>query len=132
MPDEGVTALERIIADVRIVLQASLQLTEEQQKDLMRVRRLFYARVGSLARKRAQLLQQLPSGTALSAQEASRRLADINSISQQLRENGAAELRSHIQLGSAWRRGVCNILNFFHFHFNLGANVRFSSLTSFA
>ncbi len=40
-------------------LQATLQLTEEQQEAMMHLRRLFYGKLGALRRHRQQLLQQV-------------------------------------------------------------------------
>ncbi len=72
----------------------------------MYLRRLFYARIGSLARERKKLLQHLPYGVGESASQASSRLADVNSIAQQLHDNSAAEFKMYLQMTSAYRRGV--------------------------
>ena len=92
-------------------VQTALQLTEAQQVDLMHLRRLFYARLGALARERKQLLQQLPvTGASTSAPEASSRLADVRTIAQQLQDNSCLEFRMYLQLTSASRRGVSHSL----------------------
>ncbi len=88
------------------MLQTRLHLTEAQRTDLMHLRRLFYAKMGALKRERRQLLQQVPAGAAQSTLEASTRLADITAIAQQLHDNSAAEFRTYMQFGSAYRRGV--------------------------
>jgi len=72
----------------------------------MHLRRLFYAKMGALKRERKQLLQQVPAGAAQSTLEASTRLADITAIAQQLHDNSAAEFKTYMQFGSAYRRGV--------------------------
>ena len=92
---------------IATVLQAALQLTEAQQVDLIHLRRLFYGRVGALARERRQLLLKLPvSGASESAPEASSRLADVRTVAQQLQDNSCTEFRMYLQLTSAYRRGV--------------------------
>ncbi len=92
------------------MLQTRLHLTEAQRTDLMHLRRLFYAKMGALKRERRQLLQQVPAGAAQSTLEASTRLADITAIAQQLHDNSAAEFRTYMQFGSAYRRGVSHCL----------------------
>ena len=92
------------------MLQTRLHLTEGQRTDLMHLRRLFYAKMGALKRERKQLLQQVPAGAAESTLEASTRLADITAIAQQLHDNSAAEFRTYMQFGSAYRRGVSHCL----------------------
>jgi len=88
------------------MLQTRLHLTEAQRTDLMHLRRLFYAKMGALKRERKQLLQQVPTGAAQSTVEASTRLAEITAIAQQLHDNSAAEFKTYMQFGSAYRRGV--------------------------
>ena len=92
------------------MLQTRLHLTEAQRTDLMHLRRLFYAKMGALKRERKQLLRQVPAGAAESTLEASTRLADITAIAQQLHDNSAAEFRTYMQFGSAYRRGVSHCL----------------------
>lgn len=73
----------------------------------MHLRRIFYGRVGALARERRQLLLKLPvSGAIESAPEASSRLADVRTVAQQLQDNSCTEFRMYLQLTSAYRRGV--------------------------
>jgi len=51
-------------------LQAILRFTDSQQQDMLHLRRLFYGKLGQLARERASILQQVdaaePSGQPLS------------------------------------------------------------------
>ncbi|KAL0055425.1 hypothetical protein WJX82_000314 [Trebouxia sp. C0006] len=90
--------------------ETRLHLTEAQRTDLMHLRRLFYAKMGALKRERKQLLQQVPAGAAESTLEASTRLADITAIAQQLHDNSAAEFRTYMQFGSAYRRGILTLM----------------------
>ena len=96
-------------------MQAALKLTEGQQVDLMLLRRLFYAKLGSLRRERKELLQQVPTGAAETAPEASDRLAAIMTAAQQLHDNSAAEFRTYMQLTAAYRRGVLQSLCMFSY-----------------
>ena len=41
-------------------LQEALKYTESQQQDILHLRRLFYSKLGQLARQRAALLQKVP------------------------------------------------------------------------
>ncbi|DBA95755.1 TPA: hypothetical protein ACH3X1_001309 [Trebouxia sp. C0004] len=86
-----------------------LHLTEAQKIDLMHLRRLFYAKMGALKRERKQLLQHVPAGAAQSTLDASTRLADITAIAQQLHDNSAAEFKTYMQFGSAYRRGILTL-----------------------
>lgn len=83
-----------------------MELTEEQQVDLMLLRRLFYGKLGALRRERKVLLQQVPTETSETAPDASERLATITSAAQQLHDNSAAEFKMFMQLTAAYRRGV--------------------------
>ena len=47
--------------DVCICLQVALKFTEAQEQDLMHLRRLFYGKLGQLARERAALLKKMPA-----------------------------------------------------------------------
>ena len=89
-----------------VFLQAALDLTEEQQADLMLLRRLFYGKLGALRRERKALLQQVPTGATENAPDFSDRLASIMTAAQQLHDNSAAEFKAFMQLTAAYRRGV--------------------------
>lgn len=95
------------------MMQAALKLSEEQQVDLMLLRRLFYAKLGALRRERKALLQQVPTGAAETAPEASARLAAVMTAAQELHDNSAAEFRTYMQLTAAYRRGVLKSLCIF-------------------
>ena len=41
-------------------MQEALKYTESQQQDILHLRRLFYSKLGQLARQRAALLQKVP------------------------------------------------------------------------
>ena len=76
----------------------------------MQLRALFYARLGALSRERKELLRQAPAGATQTAAQASTRLADINTLAQQLHDNSAAEFKTYMQHTSAYRRGVRLVL----------------------
>ena len=42
-------------------MQVALQYTEAQEQDLLHLRRLFYGKLGQLARERAALLSKMPA-----------------------------------------------------------------------
>ena len=89
-----------------MILQGSLQLTEAQHKDVLHLRRLFYAKLGALARERTALTEKVPVGVVQSALHASSRLNQVVDIADQLQESSKQELRTHMQFKSAFSRGV--------------------------
>ena len=80
-------------------VQVAMKLTEAQEQDLLHLRRLFYGKLGQLARERAALLQQMPSpaqpNEAVSFHRGFRNVADqlaqTKEVSDQLCANHAAE-----------------------------------------
>ena len=121
-------ARPRLCATVSIVrlcvLQAALSLTEEQQVDLMLLRRLFYGKLGALRRERKTLLQQVPTGATETASDASSRLATIMTAAQQLHDNSAAEFKAFMQLTVAYRRGVLTHFILANFSFGCSTALR--------
>lgn len=89
-------------------LQAALQLTQAQQRDVLYLRRLFYSKLGALARDRQDLLRQIPTGAAETAASTSSQLGQTAEMAQALQANSAAELRAYMQFLSAFGRGVRN------------------------
>ncbi|KAL0018369.1 hypothetical protein WJX77_003606 [Trebouxia sp. C0004] len=87
-------------------LLAALKLTEAQQVDVMYLRQLFYARLGSLSRERKELVCQAPLGAIQATPQASTRLAAIGTLAQQLQDNSATEIKIYKQQLSAYRRGI--------------------------
>ena len=93
-------------SDCRMVLQAAMQYTEAQQQDLMLLRRLFYGKLGVLARERKECLRRVPLGAAMTDHEVNSRLAEVVATAQELRDITAAEFQTKLQFTSAYRRGV--------------------------
>ena len=89
-----------------LVLQAAMQYTEAQQQDLMLLRRLFYGKLGVLARERKECLRRVPLGAAMTDHEVNSRLAEVVATAQELRDITAAEFQTKLQFTSAYRRGV--------------------------
>ncbi len=63
-----------------MILQAALKLTEAQQVDVMYLRQLFYARLGSLSRERKEALRQAPVGAIQATLNASTRVAAVGTL----------------------------------------------------
>ena len=89
-----------------ITLQVSLDLTESQQRDVVHLRRLFYGKLGALARQRQQLLRQVPKEAAETAASTSNQLGEVAESAEALQRNSQAELRTYMQFLSAFGRGV--------------------------
>ena len=90
-------------------LQAAMQYTEAQQQDIMLLRRLFYGKLGVLARQRKQCLQRVPLEAAMTDNEVNSRLAEVVTTAQELRDITAAEFQTKLQFTSAYRRGVSSL-----------------------
>lgn len=83
-------------------LQATKNLTDDQVRDLLHLRRLFYGRMGQLMRERKWLLSQVsdigdssPTG-----------VPSLDQLAQQLKLNGALEYNAYTQFASTFFRGV--------------------------
>ncbi len=83
-----------------------MQFTEAQQQDVMLLRRLFYGKLGVLARQRRDCLRRMPFGAAATEHEVSNRLSEVVNIAQELVDITAAERQTRLQFTSAYRRGV--------------------------
>lgn len=88
--------------------------TQDQTKDLMHLRQLFYSKVGQLCRERKALLCQMADdqdvGANIGLDDVSVRLSEVSDLAEQLRANGADEYRTYMQFSSAFSRGVCCFL----------------------
>ena len=86
----------------------------EQIKDLMRLRQLFYSKVGQLCRERKALLRRMADeqdvGANIGLDDVSVRLSEVSDLAEQLRANGADEYKTYMQFSSAFSRGVCQCL----------------------
>ena len=83
-----------------------MQYTEAQQQDLMLLRRLFYGKLGVLARERRESSRRVPLGAAMTDHEVNSRLAEVVATAQELRDITTAEFQTKLQFTSAYRRGV--------------------------
>ena len=86
-------------------LQEAMQLTEAQLQDALYVRQLFCHRMGQLARQRKMLIDKM-SQIQVDMCHVSDKLTEMTKWSEQLKEVGASEYRSYMQLVSAFIRGV--------------------------
>ena len=91
-------------------LQAVVAYSEDQIKDLMQLRQLFYSKVGQLCRERKALLRRMANeqevGANIGLDDVSVRLSEVSDLADQLRANGADEYRTYMQFSSAFSRGV--------------------------
>lgn len=89
-------------------VQAVLQHTASQKADLLFLRRLFFGKIGQLARQRRDILQCMsnlesePRGTG-------KRHDTLNELTMQLQENGREDYRTHVQLTGAMHEGVSHL-----------------------
>ena len=83
-----------------------MQFSEAQQDDILLLRRLFYGKLGVLARERKDCLKRMPYGAATTAHEVDGRMAEVCSIAQELHDITAVERQTRLQFTSAYRRGV--------------------------
>jgi len=88
-------------------LQAILRFTDSQQQDMLHLRRLFYGKLGQLARERASILQQVdaaePSGQPsqpmpfnLGFRHTADKLTETKKLADQLCANRAEESRTYM------------------------------------
>ncbi|KAL0038491.1 hypothetical protein WJX77_008373 [Trebouxia sp. C0004] len=85
---------------------AAMQFTEAQQQDVLLLRRLFYGKLGVLARQRRDCLRRMPHAAAATEYEVSNRLSEVVDVAQELVDITAAERQTRLQFTSAYRRGV--------------------------
>ena len=86
-------------------MQESMQYTERQVQDIMYLRRLFYHKLGQLARERQALLHNMMHNR-MDMGHVSDKLTETDRWSIELRENGAEEYRAYLQFLSVYMRGV--------------------------
>lgn len=98
--------LQCVVCPSVLYTQAAMQFTQAQQQDLMLLRRLFYGKLGVLARERKQWLRRVPYGAAATAHDMNSRLADVVNVAQELHDITVAEFQTKLQFTSAYRRGV--------------------------
>ena len=84
--------------------------TPEQMKDLVRLRLLFYSKLGQLCRERKVLLRHMAAEqdvrVNIGLDDVSVRLSEVSDLAEQLRASGADEYRTYMQFSPAFSRGV--------------------------
>ncbi len=88
-----------------------MNYSEDQQQDMLHLRRLFYGKLGQLSRVRAAIMAHMPAdvqSTPVSptVDSTSNQLADTSSWAEQLCANHAEEGRAHVYCGVGLHRGV--------------------------
>lgn len=83
-----------------------MQYTDQQVQDLLDLRRLYGFRRGQLARERKTLLNNLTSCKMDGTSHVCDKLNETAKWSDLLKENGAEEHRSYMQIHTASCRGV--------------------------
>lgn len=86
-------------------VQAVLQYTSSQKADLLFLRRLFFGKVGQLARQRKDILQRMSNIEAEQMRDGERH-EKLNELSAELRENGREDYRTHVQFTAVMHEGV--------------------------
>lgn len=95
---------------ISLCLQEALKYTESQQQDLLHLRRLFYSKLGHLARRRAALLQKVPgAGSGLvhykavtfnhGYQHVADKLVETTEVTEQLCANRYEESQVYMYCG---------------------------------
>lgn len=111
-------------------LQDVISYTQEQVKDLMFMRELFYSKVGQLCRERKVLLSDMANenaGGENGLTEHCVRLSEIRNLAEQLCANGADQYKISMQLSCAFFQGVWSDLYFLHFRVHVACQPLFKS-----
>ena len=87
-----------------------MQYSEAQIQDLLHLRQLFVHRVGQLARERKTLLENM-AHCKMAFNHVCDKVSEMTKWSELLRENGAEEHRSYMQILTASGRGVSLLLH---------------------
>lgn len=106
--------------DATSAMQVALKYTEAQEQDLLHLRRLFYGKLGQLARERAALLSKMPAVCSVSDREGSvsfhlgyrhvtDQLALTKEVSDQLCANHAEESSVYMAHGFCLFRCVSHL-----------------------
>ena len=82
-----------------------LQYTDNQVRDLLRLRRFLYCKLGQLARQRRAVLNKM-TWTHVDSCHPSDKLSKLSEWATQLQENGSAEYRTYMIWSIAIFRGV--------------------------
>lgn len=109
-----------------LCLQEALKYTDSQQQDILHLRRLFYSKLGQLARQRAALLQKVPgAGSDLvhykpvtfnhGYQHVADKLVETTEVAEQLCANRTEESQVYMYCGFCLFRCV-SFLAYEHCH----------------
>ena len=100
-------------------MQVALKYTEAQEQDLLHLRRLFYGKLGQLARERAALLSKMPVVCSVTERESvsfhlgyhhvNDQLAQTKEVSDQLCANHAEESSVYMAHGFCLFRCVSHL-----------------------
>lgn len=93
-----------------LCMQEALKYTDSQQQDMLHLRRLFYSKLGQLARQRAALLQKVPgAGSELvhykpvtfnhGYQHVADKLMETTEVAEQLCANRTEESQVYMYCG---------------------------------
>ena len=88
-----------------VTLQVATDLTVHQTDDILWIRRLFYRKLGQLARHRKALLSQITQ-SQVDTCHASEKLTGLTDWGQCLRQNGLDEYCTWLQFALCLMRGV--------------------------
>ena len=95
-------------------VQAAMNYSENQQQDILHLRRLFYGKLGQLSRARAAIMDQMPAAVqpspvppfSLDMKSTTNKLADTQEWADQLCANRAEESRAYLFCTICLSRGV--------------------------
>ena len=95
-------------------MQATLQLTDAQQHDMMHLRRCLYSKVGQLSRERDAIMRSMPAGSQpihsqpfqLDFQNTTDKLAETKEWADALCANRTYESRAFVYAKLCLSRGV--------------------------
>ena len=110
------------VSAICVALQDAMQYTDQQVQDLLDLRRLYGFRRGQLARERKTLLNNLTSCRMDGTSHVCDKLNETAKWSDLLKENGAEEHRSYMQIHTASCRGVGHALSLvpdYHVHVHI-------------
>lgn len=104
-----------------IALQIATDLSVNQTDDILWIRRLFYRKLGQLARHRKALLSRMTQ-SQVDTCHASEKLSGLTDWGECLHQNGLDEYRTWLQFALCLMRGV----SLLHHHVLMGLLVRFA------
>ena len=88
-----------------VCLQPVMKWTDSQVADMMTIRRLFYCKLGQLARLRRDVLTKM-TWTQVDSSHVTDKLSNLSTWAEHLQENGHEEYRTYSHWAVAMFRGV--------------------------